>query len=286
MNRYLIIAGALSIGLFLWSGCDEMSKRKVKEGDILLASVEGRKMYYSDIEGMIIASSSQDSLAQLSAYIEDWLSKNVILSEAEKAFPEDLDIDKLVDDYRSSLLLHNYRQSLIQEDLDTIITQAQLEEYYNENKDQYLLAESICKARIVKIPDNAKRIERFYRNWKKNDTTAINKYIEENATFDSAENDGWHTIEHYLSYLPKSRFTTKDFAKKRDIQKHDGSFEYFIKVDEFKDKDEIPPLSYVSDQMRKVIINQRKKDLLKKIEKKLYQNYMTSNKIKVFKGTD
>ena len=134
-----------------------MSKRKVKEGDILLASVENRLMYYSDIEGMLTASSAQDSLAQLNAYIEAWLVRNVVLNEAEKKISQDLDIDKLVEDYKSSLLLHNYRQALIQKDLDTIITKAQVKEYYDKNKEQYLLAETICKVRIVKIPDNAKR---------------------------------------------------------------------------------------------------------------------------------
>lgn len=260
-----------------------MSKRKVKEGDILLASVENRLMYYSDIEGMLTASSAQDSLAQLNAYIEAWLVRNVVLNEAEKKISQDLDIDKLVEDYKSSLLLHNYRQALIQKDLDTIITKAQVKEYYDKNKEQYLLAETICKVRIVKIPDNAKRIELFYKNWKKNDTAYIEKYTLENAIFDSKNDKGWNTVDHYLSYLPKDRFKIRDFSRKGDIQKHDKTFEYFIKVVDFKNQNEVPPLSYVREQMRKVIINQRKKDLLKKIESNLYQNYLQANKIKVYK---
>lgn len=283
MTRVFTIATYFFLGLLLWSGCEQMSKRKVKEGDILLASVENRKMYFSDIDGMITASSAEDSLAQLNTYIEDWLARNVVMNEAEKNFPKDLDIDKLVEDYRSSLLLHNYRQSLIQVDLDTIITKAQEEDYYNKNKDQYLLAESICKVRIVKIPDNAKRIERFYQNWKKNDTSYIEKYIAENAIFDSSNDNDWHTIDHYLSFLPKQKFQPKDFTKKGNIQKHDDTYEYFIKVHDVKSQNEIPPLSYVREQMRKVIINQRKKDLLKDIESRLYQNYLKAKKIKVYK---
>lgn len=281
----VIAAGFCFLGLLLMSSCDQLlsSKRQVKEGDVLLASVEERKMYFSDIEGMISASNAQDSLAQLNSFIEAWLSRNVVLNEAEKNFPQDLDIDKLLDDYRSSLILHNYRQSLIQKDLDTIITKAQEEEYYNNNKDQYLLAESICKARIVKIPDNAKRIERFYRNWKKNDSTSIEKYIDENAIFDTAKDTEWHSIDHFLAFLPEKKFKARDFSKKSDIQKHNDQFEYFIKVIDYKDQNEIPPLSYVREQMRKVIIHQRKKDLLDKIEKNLYQKYLQSNKIKVHK---
>lgn len=265
------------------SGCDETSKRQIKEGDVLLASVDDRKMYFSDIEDMITASDSADSLAQLNSYIEAWLARNVVLNEAEKKFPQDLDINKLVDDYRSSLLLHNYRQLLIKEDLDTTITQSQEEAYYNDNKEQYLLAEAICKARIVKIPDKAKRIERFYKNWKKNDSISIQKYIESNAIFDIDGDNEWHTIDYFLSYLPENKFRARDFLKKGDIQKHNGDIEYFIKVIDVKSKNEIPPLSYVKEQMRKVIINQRKNELLDKIEHNLYENYLQANKINVYK---
>lgn len=284
MSRTIAIATTCALGLFMLSSCDQLSssKRQPVEGDILLASVEDRQMYFSDIDGMITATNAQDSLAQLNSYIEDWLTRTVVLNEAEKNFPEDVDINKLIDDYRSSLILHNYRQTLIRQDLDTTITEAQEVEYYNENKDQYLLAEAICKARIVKIPDDSRRIERFYRNWQKNDSTAVNKYIDENAVFDSSD-DEWHTIDHFLSFLPDKKFRTRDFSKKGDIQKHDGSIEYFIKVLDYKDKNEVPPLPYVREQMRKVIINQRKKDLLDKIEKSLYQNYLQANKIKVHK---
>ena len=240
-------------------------------------------MYLSDIQEMITASDQQDSLAQLNSYIEAWLSRSVLLNEAEKNFPEDQDINKLIDDYRSSLLLHNYRQLLIRNDLDTVITDDQVEEYYQENQDQFLLAQAICKARIVKIPDNTRRIERFYRNWKKNDTTAMNEYIEEHATFDSSMDEEWYPVDHFLAFLPDKKFQKKDFSKKGDIQKHHETFEYFIKVKDFRDKHEIPPLSYVKDQVRKVIMHQRKKDLLDKIEKNLYQNYLKANKIKVYR---
>ncbi|MDF1696603.1 MAG: hypothetical protein P1U56_12255 [Saprospiraceae bacterium] len=274
------------LGLILVSGCELMQKDQIKEGDLLLASVEDRRLYYSDIEGMLTPISEQDSISQLNNYIQAWISRNVVLNEAEKKFPQDVDIDKLIEDYRSSLLLHNYRQALIQKDLDTIITPSQEQEYYDKNKDQFLLADDICRARIIKISDKARRIERFYRNWQRNDTSAINKYIDENALFDSKVEDQneWHSIEHYLSLLPENRFKTKDFSKKGDIQKHNDQFEYFVKVFECKSKNEVPPLSYVREQIRRVIINQRKKNLLDKIESNLYQTYLTSKKIKVHKN--
>ena len=140
-----------------------------------------------------------------------------------------------------------------------------------------------AKLELLRFPTMPRGIELFYKNWKKNDTAYIEKYTLENAIFDSKNDTGWNTVDHYLSYLPKDRFKIRDFSRKGDIQKHDKTFEYFIKVVDFKNQNEVPPLSYVREQMRKVIINQRKKDLLKKIESNLYQNYLQANKIKVYK---
>jgi len=285
VKRTGIIIRICILGIGILSGCNSLSdsNKPVAEGDVLLAAVEDRKMYLSEVKDMISPSSPEDSLAQLNTFIEAWLFRNVLLKEAEKNFPADLNIDKLIEDYRSSLILHNYRQKLLEKDLDTVITAAQEQAYYDENKDQFLLPQAICKARIVKIPDDAKRIDRFYRNWQKNDSISINEYIAANAIFDSGIDDEWHTVDHFLAFLPDKKFKVNDFSKKRDIQKHHEQYEYFIKVSDFKAKNELSPIAYIRDQMRKVIIHDRKKDLLEKIEKKLYQNYLSANKIKVFK---
>lgn len=285
MIRSSIIAGICLIGLIFFLSCNSQpeANQTNRANDVLLASVESRKMYLSDIDGMITSSNKQDSIAQINALIEAWLSRNVLLNEAEKNFPQDLNIDKLIEDYRSSLMLHNYRQLLIKNDLDTIITPAQEQSFYDENKDQFLLENAICKARVVKIPDNTKRIEQFYRNWKKNDSALVNQYITENAIFDSSDNQEWQTVDHFLAFLPEKKFKESDFSKKGDVQKHDGQFEYFIKVIDHKGQNKVPPLGYIRDQMHKVIIHQRKKELLKKIEKSLYEDYLQANKIKIHK---
>lgn len=268
-------------------GCDSIDKlfkkeRTVAKDDILLASVEGRDMYLSDVDGMLSANNKSDSLSQLNSYIESWIKRNVVLSEAEDNFPENIDINKLVDDYKSSLLLHNYRQVLIGKELDTVVTLEQEREYYEENKEQYLLQNRICRGRLASVPEKARGMEKFYRSWKKNDSLAINIYLEKHAAMRMDDSRTWFPADEFLSFLPHGSFKNTDLQKKGDLQKNHDDYEYFVKIIDVLDKNEIAPLSYVKESIRKLIIHRRKSQILDNIEQNLYQKYLKSNRIKVY----
>ena len=284
-TRYYIFVVVL-LGIFL-VGCDGLDnlfkqKRTIAKDDILLASVEGRDMYLSEVKEMISAKTQSDSLSQLNSFIESWIIRNVVLTEAEINFPENIDINKLVEDYKSSLLLHNYRQILIEKELDTTVTIEQEKEYYNANKEQYKLQNRICQGRIASITEKAPKMEKFYRNWKKNDSLAISSYLEKYADSRMDDYEIWYTIDEFLAFLPHESFKTSDFKKPGDLQKNHEDYEHFVKIINVLDQNETAPLSYVKESIRKLIIHQRKKKILDNIEQNLYQKYLQSNRIKVF----
>lgn len=284
-TRYFIFVFAL-LGFFL-VGCDGIDnffkqKRSIAHDDILLASVEGRDMYLSEVQEMLSAKTQSDSLRQLNSFVESWIKRNVVLTEAEINFPDNIDIKKLVEDYKSSLLLHNYRQVLIEKELDTTVTIEQEKEYYEANKEQYQLQNRICQGRIASIPEKAPQMERFYRNWKKNDSFSISSYLEKHAESRMDDEKMWFTIDEFLLFLPHDSFKAYDFKRAGNLQKNHKDYEYFVKITNVLDQNETAPLSYVKESIRKLIIHKRKKQLLDNIEQNLYQKYLKSNRIKVF----
>jgi hypothetical protein len=284
LRRYIF--ALVLLGFFL-VGCDGFDKlfeqkRTIAEDDILLASVEGRDMYLSEVKEMLSAKTQSDSLSQLNSFIESWIKRNVVLTEAEINFPENIDINKLVEDYKSSLLLHNYRQVLIEKELDTTVTSEQEKEYYEANRSQYQLQNKICRGRIASIPERAPRMEKFYRNWKKNDSLAISSYLEKHAESIMDDDERWYSIDEFLAFLPHDSFKASDINKIGVFQKNHNDYEHFVKITEVLVKNETAPLSYVKESIRKLIIHQRKKQILDNIEQNLYQKYLQTNRIKVF----
>lgn len=277
----LLVSGCAAAVLTI--GCDSIlsKKRIVAADDILLASVEDRQMYLSDIVDMVHATSPRDSINQVNALVESWLKRNVVLNEAESNFPKTINIDQLVDDYRSSLLLHNYRQELINKDLDTVVTAEQLQTYYDTYGDQYPLRQRIVRARLAQVPADAPRIEKFYRNWKNGDSSAIVQYLSEHATLQVYDEKSWYTEDEFLSMLPDQLFSSPDLKKVGNLQKHWDTSEYFIKVLEVVEPNNVAPIDYIKESMQKVIIHQRKAKLLDNIEARLYELYLQTNRIKV-----
>jgi len=128
--------------------------------DILLAQVGQNKLYYSQLDGMVTEEmTSQDSFLMTNAYVERWTREQVLLIEAERSLPSDIDVDALVEDYRRSLLRLNYEELILKTKLDSLITDAELEAFYEKNKDQYQLEKPILRCLIlVSLPLNMQRL--------------------------------------------------------------------------------------------------------------------------------
>ncbi len=107
------------------------------EQDKLLAEVHGRRLYMSDAQSILTPQmTTEDSISRLRAFVQLWVNEAVLLHEAEQRLGPGIDLDDLVRDYRNSLLISNYEKNIVETRVDTVITQQELQEYYQRNKDR------------------------------------------------------------------------------------------------------------------------------------------------------
>lgn len=275
-DYYIIIL----IGFLM--GCHSSGESDAaKKGD-LLAQVGDKSLYLSDLKSPNIEGSSEDSLSILNSYVEQWVRRMVVIDQAEKSLPPDININELVKDYRASLILHNYRADIIDKKLDTLVSNSELRAYYDEYKDQYILSEPILKGIIVKVPKETKGRDLYYSKWKKNDFDYIYSYAKQKASFSLLDTSRWYSINEFHTYLPTEAFPQSKFNSVKDFRDSYEEYEYFVKILSYVRGNEPPPLSYMEDKIRKLIINERKKTLLDDIENSLYENALNANNIKVY----
>jgi len=85
-----------------------------KEGDKVLAQVYNKVLYQSNLVDVIPESSTpEDSALIVKAYLQRWVREQLLMYEAERNIPKDLNIDKLVRDYRASLVRFNFEEQII-----------------------------------------------------------------------------------------------------------------------------------------------------------------------------
>jgi len=251
------------------------------EDDIVLAKVFNKTLYLSELDGMIPEVVTQeDSINIINAEVERWARETVLMQEAEKNIPNDLNIDRLVRDYRASLIRHNYEKLLVEIKLDSTISGNELNAYYEKNKEQYQLESSIFRCHIIKIPLNIPNLDQLRMMWrstKEEDFKKMKDFCEQNADYHMLEDTVWLTIDEVRMQLPKG---TNIFPN-QDLTQSDNEFLYFLKVLEKKSQKEIAPLGFIREQAQKVILHKRKKKLLEAKKEELYEREIRKNNVKI-----
>ncbi|MBK8701355.1 MAG: hypothetical protein IPN29_18140 [Saprospiraceae bacterium] len=260
-----------------WDKEDDLNKGNI------LAEVGNKKLYAADITSIIHAgTSAEDSMRILKGLVNNWVKDQLMILEAEKNLPKDINLNKMIDDYRSSLLLYNYESRLATEFLDTLVTVEQKKEYFNANADEFVLSESIGKYMLAKIPSNVKGLENFHKAWKKGDKEDISDFCNEHAEYSDLDNLGWKTISQLESFLPKNFIPASWYGENKDMRKKEKGHEYFIKIINFTKSNERPPFEYIEAKIEKVILNERKIRLLKQKKQQLFDKEFGGSKVKLY----
>lgn len=252
------------------------------EDDPIIASVFDKKLFYSDLQPMIQQeSTAEDSILYTNAIIEKWVRDAILMYEAEKNIPADLDIEEMVNNYRSSLILMNYTQKLVHENLDTFISAAQLNAYYEENKSQFKLEEPIVTCIFLKVNKELDDLKDVEKLWKDEKYQVIGGMDDELFEIKLSGEDSWFLWKDIKSLLPNSFPSYEELKNKSPQSRIIGDFKYFLKVFDNVDENKTPPLSYIEDQAKKVILHKRQTELLDNLREDLYEKYSKSNNVKI-----
>lgn len=279
MRYHLPLTVLLLTGLF-WA-C-----QPVPQTDKQLARVHNRVLYLSQLDGLFPEGTTrEDSLIIIRSFTNRWIREALILHEAEQNRPDNLNIEQLVEDYRASLLKNSYEQVLVEQLLDSTITQQQLMDFYEKNKEQYQLETPIIRCHFVKAPIPEAGTDSLRIWWNRADAESLTKletYCLEAGTPYILNDSIWNRLEEVAIELPKGTLTQDNVSSKKDFQQRDNEYQYFLKVFEVKNRTEIAPLGYIEEQARKVILHSRKLKLLQEKKEELYDLELRRNNIEVF----
>lgn len=284
MKMGIKLSGFLLLVTLMTSACQSTDDKE--GGDRLLAKVQNKSLYLSEMDGMFpTGTTSEDSSLIINAYMSRWIKDALLLSEAERNIPSDLNIDKLVRDYRASLIRHNYEQSIVEQRLDSTVSQVELTEFYEKNKEQYQLETPIIRCHFIKVPVPVPEADKLRRLWNSNSMGAfhnLSKYCEEHAVAHLLEDSVWYNVEKIAMELPSGTLTADNVGSKKEFTQRDSKYQYYFRLFELKKRKDIAPLSYIQDQARKVILHNRKIKLLEKAKEELYDRESRRDNIQVF----
>jgi len=268
----------------LFASCGE--EAPLDRGAVVLARVFNRSLFVRDLEGMFPAGTTPyDSILIANAYTQRWIREAVLLHEAEKNLPKDLHIDRMVRDYRSSLVRSHYEQVLLEQLMKTEISREDLLIFYEKNKIQYQLAAPILKGHLLVVP----RIlsVRDSLNWLWDRPSAKNTGRLQELAMDYGltcflDESKWMAWEDIALYLPRSMRPNDLPRKGSGVVLPDGEFEVWLRLTESRKTGELPPLDYVEGQLRRMLMLSRKNQLLEDIKEDMLEIATRKGRVEIF----
>ncbi len=254
----------------------------------IVAEVDNSYLHLNKIREVIPKNSSKDdSLRIAQSYIHQWISKQLLVSKAKlNLTEEDQNVKDMVEDYRSSLIIHKYQQHLIEQKLDTVVSPTEIEKYYNDFPANFILNRNIAKAVYIKTPKplaHPEKIKQLYKLKEDEDWDKLKDYCFQYATKFDNFNKEWIYTQTLLNQIPVIVNNEEDFLQKNKyFEIEDDSFHYFINIQDYKLKTGIAPLSFVSNDIKKIIINKRKIQFIKNMEESIYKDAESKNKFKIY----
>ena len=272
--------------VFTLTSCDYI---KLQEKDAptseIIAIVNTYKLFKADLKDFLPRNiSREDSLILVKSFIQDWAVKKLLLDAAANNNTQESlkNINSLVQDYKESLLINNFKEALIKQQLDTIISDDEVEAYYLINNENFKLNEVLVKSKYLYFDAsviNKKEIVKFFKSEEIEDAEELER---QQLSFKMYQlNDSiWTELDKILLKLP---FSKENLLKKsKFIQKQDSLGLYLVAIKDVLRRNDIAPLSYIKPTIKEMILHKRKIELIRNIEKIIVRDATKNNNFKIY----
>jgi hypothetical protein len=263
------------------------SKLDVNNADAIV-KVRNKILYKSELKDNIPSGiSSEDSILTSEHFIRLWINDVLLYDIASKNVYDKEKIERLVNNYRKSLVIYQYQEQLINEKLTAEIDNQTLLDYYNENKEKFKLDRPLVKGIFLKVPVNAPQIENV-RTWYKSTTPdsreKMEKYSVYNAVKFSYFTDYWVDFNELMANCPLDYYNNQEaiISNNRYIEQRDSSYYYFLNITSFLLEGDNAPFEFAKPRIQELLINQKRIDFLKQTEKDIYQRAIKKGEIKFY----
>ena len=280
LKRLIIITLFFS---FILNSCTE-SRAPDKE---VLAVVYGNSLYKDDVVAMLPAGiSPEDSVEIIKNKTELWMRKQLLLNQANVNLTEkQKDVEQIVEDYRASLLIDKYKQEFLKQKIDTNINTNEIREYYNVYSETFLLSKEIIKGFFLKIPidhDKYSQVKNIIYRKPDNITEQIKKIASDGSFRFKDFSQEWTPFSEIADQMPtKTLNSQKKLKNKENFSTKDENFFYFIKINDAKIIGEPMPFEKAENEIKTLLINKQKTELMNTLERTVYQNALKNGDLKI-----
>lgn len=279
MRRLVLYISILWLAV-MTVGCELLHHDKV------VAMVGESRLLQSELDGVTKGYEGKDSLLVAEKYVEQWVRREVKMQEADRVLAAEMtEVERLVEEYRMSLLTNRLEQRYLSGRLDTMITDKLVEEYFNSHRKDFVMDRTILKGRIVRLPDKYRQSSKLFKLMGAKSAEKQQDFLDlcKKNNFELHTFDSWIDFNEFLSYLPVRKGKNYDYVLSgggiREMS--DADSKYFIEIREVVRKGEPAPLERAKDMVRRLLYNRSRTKMVNMYNDSLYNAALLEGKIRI-----
>lgn len=255
-----------------------------------VARVNGTYLFEDDIKNLVPeGASKEDSSLLVQNFVNRWATQQLLMDGAKLNLSEEKQntFNKLVEQYKNDLYTKAYMEALVKRNIDTVISDEEAERYYENNKAVFKLNEELIKFRYVNLDENMinyddvkKRFER-YNDRDKRILDSMSIQFKSYSFKDSV----WIKLSQAIRKIPAVTPENKEQLLKKSnfIQLKDSLGVYLMQINDVLLRNETAPLEYVRPTINQIVINKRKLDLIRELEKDITKDAVKNKQFEIYK---
>lgn len=277
----LILAAALALAAY---GCSGGGNAIVPADAV--ASVGKEYLSAGQLRAQIpVGLTPEDSANLARAYIKSWITGRLV----ENVAANDVDIeeiDRMTAEYRSELIMAQYRRLMAAND-PGIFSEDSLLAYYDSHNADFRLERPLIKGIYLKVPDDARnlaQIRRLYNSDKATDIDRLEKAANSTAIHYDYFRDSWIDLEQIENRIPVE-FDSERLAR---IGKHQPldigaqGFVYLLSVNDYLPAGAIMPFEAARPLVRERLLALKRRAYDKALLNDLYEQSLDNGTARIY----
>jgi len=270
----------------LLSSCDFF---KIVDDSKPVARVNDSYLYFDDITNLVSdGTSKEDSTLLVQNFINRWATQQLLVDGAMLNLSEQKQaaFDKLVVQYKNDLYTKAYMDLLVKRSIDTNVTRQEAEKYYELNKDVFKLNEELLKFRYIHVDENIFNfddIEKKFKRFNDEDKRELDSLSIQFKSY-SLKDSIWVKASQLIDKIPVITPENKDqlLKKLNFIQLKDSLGVYLMQINDVLSRNDAAPLEYVKPTIDQIVINKRKLEIIKELEKDITKDAIKNKQFEIY----
>ena len=283
----------LFVALLGVTSCRELPDYLV--GDDTIARVGRNELTLADMADVMPSNlQGEDSVVFVKQYVDKWIVRQLKVEEADRMFSgSEKDIERLVEDYRQSLLTGKVDQYYVDEQMGGDFTDEDIAEYYNTHKSDFTLDRTLVKGRIVCFPASYRLSKKLMEQMRKaatsqSDDKTFSEVCQKNGFLVVDNRSEWVNFADFLANLPTTRTQEYDhLLDKLGVQEMKANdLRYYFDFTSVCRKGNVAPLEVVSENIRRILVTQRRSEIITAHEESIVKSAVNEGHVRIYKGAD